>query len=231
MVSQNPRVLSEELEAIEFAGSTHTLTVLRSEANLTVERQLATLADIDDKASRMLRLNVLLVGVVVSALSIVSQLGGDATTAGPVIGQFQNGYVELGVASLVLSTALAAVTYSATEYDVGISADNAKKVLAADLPAKEFETLLLKNYIARVNFNRSTNVRNIPLVTATIVFAVAGVVLLALGTYQVVVRPVPLWLATGAMMGAVVLVSGLVTQTYRAVRDVLVWRRPTAICD
>ena len=137
MVSQNPDELRAELEGIEFEGCRRTLTVLREEANLTVERQLDTLADIDDKANRILRLNVLLVGVVVSALSIASQLDAGSKASGPVIGQFRNTYVELGVASLVVSTALAAITYSATEYDVGVSADNVKKLLAADLSAEE----------------------------------------------------------------------------------------------
>lgn len=225
MVSRNPDELRDELEAIEFEGSASTLRTLRSEADLTVERQLATLADIDEEASRMLRLNVLLVGVVVSALSIASQLEGNSGAGVPRIGQFQNVYVELAVGSLVVSTALAAITYSATEYDVGISTENAMKLLGAGLPPERIEALLVKNYVARVNFNRSTNVRNLPLVTATIVFAVVGVVLFALGTYQATVRPIPWWLAAGAIVviGAVVLASGLPTQTYRAILDLREW--------
>lgn len=227
MVSRNPDELEEELEAIEFQGDVDTLRALRCEANLTVERQLATLTDIDDKASRMLRLNVLLVGVVASGLSIASQLADDSGASVPIVDQFRNAYVELGVASLVVSTALAAITYSATEYDVGISADNAMKLLIADLPDTEVEAMLVKNYVARVNFNRSTNVRNLPLITATIVFAVGGVVLLSLGTYQTTVRPVPWWLSLGGILvvGTVVLASGLVTQANRAIQDLGAWRR------
>lgn len=156
MVSQNPEELREELEGIEFTGNIRTLGTLRSEANLTVDRQLATLADIDDKASRMLRLNVLLVGVVVSSLSISSQLGETPGSGVPLIGQFRNVYVELAVVSLVLSTALAAITYSATEYDVWISAENAMTLLDAELGPETVETLLVKNYVTRVSFNRST---------------------------------------------------------------------------
>ena len=227
MVSSNPDELEAELEAIEFQGDVETLRTLRSEADLTVGRQLATLTDIDDKASRMLRLNVLLVGVVVSGLSIASQLGVDSGHGVPIVDQFQNAYVEIGVASLVVSTALAAVTYSATEYDVGISAENAMKLLVADLPDREVEAMLVKNYVARVNFNRSPNVRNLPLVTATIVFAVGGIVLLSLGTYQATVRPVTWWLSLGGILvvGAVVLASGFVTQADRAIEDVRAWRR------
>lgn len=230
MVSRHPDELGRELEEIEFEGGTPTLRTLRREATVTVERQLVTLADIDDKASRMLRLNVLLVGVVVSALSIASQLEGGSASGMPVIARFRNGYVELGIASLVVSTALAAITYSASEYDVGVSAENAMRLLVADLPPEEVETLLVKNYVARINFNRSANVRNLPLVTATIVFAVVGVVLLTLGTYQATIRPVPWWLSTGAVLvvSVVVVTSGLVRQSYRAVQDVLQWRRPGA---
>lgn len=224
MVSQHPEELRAELEDIDVELGHRTLTILRSEANQTVQRQLDTLADIDDKASRILRLNVLLVGVVVSALSIASQF--DAVTGEPLVEQLRNPYVELGVASLVVSTALAAVTYSATEYDVGVSADNVTKLLLADISTDEIEALLLKNYVARINFNRSVDVRNIPLVTATVVFALIGVVLLALGVYEATVRPIPWWLAFGAclLVGAVVLASGLPAQTVRAIRDVRAWR-------
>lgn len=230
MVSRNQGDLTEELEAITFRGDASTLTVLRSEADETVDRQLDALADIDDKASRMLRLNVLLVGVVVSALSIASRLDVHPESGGPVIGQFRNIYVELAIASFVLSTALAAVTYTATEYDVGISAENAMELLGAELSAETVETLLVKNYVVRINFNRSVNIRNIPLVTATIVFAVTGVILFTLGTYKAIVGPVSWWLLSGAMalIVAMVFVSGLPTQTYRAWRDVREWHRRAA---
>lgn len=147
-------------------------------------------------------------------------------TGDPIIGGFRNGYVELGVAALVLSTALAALTYTATEYDGGVSSNNVKKLLSADVPLYEAETLLVKNYVARINFNRSANVRNIPLITATIDLAVVGVVSFVLGTFQATIRPVPWWLAAGAVcvVSSVVFVSGLPTQTYRAIQDVRTWR-------
>ena len=226
MVSQNPDDLMRELEGIEFEGDAGTLTALRDEANLTVERQLDALADIDDKASRMLRLNALVVGVVVSALSIASELADPSGAGVPVLEQFRNGYVELGLASLVLSTALAAMTYTVTEYDGGVSAENVKRLLRLELPLDEVGVILVKNYAARINFNRSSNLRNIPLITATIVFAVTGVVCFSLGVYQAAIRPVPWWLATGAILvvGAVVYASGLVRQTRRAIQDVREWQ-------
>lgn len=225
MVSRNPEELREELEGIEFEGSAYALTLLRSEADRTVERQLDAFRDVDTKASRMLRLNVLLVGVIVSTLSIASQLGSSSEAGVPVIEQFENVYIEVGVAALVVSTALAAVTYSATEYDVGVSADNVRTLLDADLPTEETRALLVKNSIARINFNRSTNLRNIPLISATVVFAVIAVVLFALGAYQATIRPVPWWLSAGAMLvvAAVAIASGLVKQTHVAVRDVREW--------
>lgn len=225
MVSQNPDELRQALEAIEFEGNSRSLSVLRAEADRTVERQLEALTDIDDKASRMLRLNVLLVGVVVSALSIASQLSGGSRASRPIVEQYQNAYVELGVASLVVSTALAAITFTATEYDVGVSSDNVTTLLGADLSSAEVQALLVKNYVARINFNRSTNVRNIPLITATIVFAVVGVVLFTLGTYEATVRPVPWWLTGGAIVVVCVVVvgSGFIEQTGRAVQDIREW--------
>lgn len=225
MSSRDPEKLQEELKSIDFAGDAKLLAELRSEARETVDAQKSTLNDIDTKASKILRLNVLLIGVIVSALSIAAQ-SGSSTSAAPSVEPFVNLYMKLGVASLVLSTALAAMTYTASELDVGLSSTNLKNLLKADFSPQETQELLVKNYIVRINFNRSTNIRNIPLITSTIVLVVAGIVFLALGIYEVTIGSVPWWLSgsTTVVISGVVITSGVVTQTVRAIRDVAEWR-------
>lgn len=224
MSSRDPDDLREELKSLDFGGDAKLLSELRAEARETVDAQRSTLNDIDTKASKILRLNILLIGVIVSALSIAAQNGGSNSTV-PGVEPFVNVYMKLGIVSLVLSTALAAITYTASELDVGVSSTNLKNLLRADFQLDEAQELLVKNYIVRINFNRSTNIRNIPLITSTIAFIVAGVVFFALGMYEVVIGAVPWWLSGLALslFSGVVLISGLLTQTARAIRDVREW--------
>jgi hypothetical protein len=233
MVSRDPDELREELKSIDFDGNPEFLSELRLEARETVTGQRKTLNDIDSKASKILRLNILLIGVIVSALSIAAKIGGSASVADSSTGSppllldyFLNIYTKLGVGFLIISTALAALTYTASELDVGVSSDNLTNLIKADFSNDERQELLLKNYVVRINFNRSTNIRNIPLISATILFVVAGILLFTLGTYQAIVGAIPWWLSGISILflAAVVWASGLVNQTEKAIRDIGKWR-------
>lgn len=134
-------------------------------------------------------------------------------------------YTKFGIGSLVVSTALAAMTYTASELDAGVDSENLTSLIRAGLPTEEAEELLVKNYIVRINFNRSTNLRNIPLITSTVVFVVFGIVFFSLGTYEAIVGPVPWWLSGPSLLllFGLLWVSGLVKQTRRAIRDLYEW--------
>lgn len=68
--------------------------------------------------------------------------------------------------------------------------------------------------------------RNIPLITATVVSLVAAMVLFVLGAYEAVITPVPWWMLLSAIgvLGLVTWRSGLVRQTLIAKQDVQRWR-------
>lgn len=177
-------------------------------------------------ASKILRLNVALIGILISVLSIAIQVGPESETGLGNVEPFVNLYTEIGIGALVLSTAFAAMTYTASELDVGVSSDNLTNLLKAEFTRDETEELLVKNYIMRINFNRSTNLRNIPLIQLTIVLIVTAIVSFVLGIYQGVSGSVPiwLWLSSIGLLGGVVWVSGLVTQVHRAIVDIQEWR-------
>jgi len=225
MSSRDPSELREALGEIDFDGEPEQLPELREEARETVAAQRETLNDIDTKASRILRLNVALVGILVSVLSIATQLGSGSGSSAAALDQFVNIYTEFGIGALVLSTAFAAMTYTASELDVGVSSENLANLLRADFTAEDTEELLVKNYIMRINFNRSTNVRNIPLIQMTIILLVSAIVAFLLGVYTAIVGAVPTWLVilAVALILGVVIVSGLVTQIWRAVSDLREW--------
>lgn len=223
MSSRDPDELAAELEPMEFPGDVEFLTELRSEARETIRYQSETLADIDSKAIKILRLNLVMIGVLVSALSLVVQENGSVDELDP----FFNPYIVAGLVALVISTAFAAMTYTASELDVGVSAENLINLLQADFTREKREELLVKTYIARINFNRSTNVRNIPLIQCTIVLVFTAVVALALGTFEVVFGRAPPWYSVGGvgmLLLAVLWVSGLPRQFVRAIRDWNEWR-------
>lgn len=224
MASRNPDELEAELEDIDFSGDTDILSELRSEARETVDAQTNTLTDIDTKASRILRLNVVLMGILVSVASIAVQNGSGEEAA--ALDPFINLYTQAGVSALILSTVFAAMTYTASELDVGLSSENLKRLLEADFSGNDVEALLVKNYIVRINFNRSTNIRNIPLIQLTIVLVVTSVVFFALGVHRAVVGPIPGWilLTTGLVLLVMIVVSGLPVQTVRAIRDIRAWK-------
>lgn len=225
MSSRDPADLREELADIDFDGDPDQLSELRDEARETVDAQRETLNDIDTKASRILRLNVALIGILVSVLSIATQIGPDSGSGSTGFEPFVNVYTEVGIGALVLSTAFAAMTYTASELDVGVSSENLADLLRADFESDETEELLVKNYIMRINFNRSTNVRNIPLIQMTIILVVSAIVAFVLGIYRGLVGTVPVWIfvtAVGLVVGVVV-VSGLVAQVRRAVTDLREW--------
>lgn len=223
MSSRDPEELRDELESIDFSGDVEILSELRSEARKTVNSQSDTLNDIDTKASQILRLNIILIGILVSVLSIAAQSGADSDLD---LDPFMNTYMGIGIGALVLSTAFAAMTYTASELDVGVSSENLTNLLRADFPRQDVEELLVKNYVSRINFNRSTNIRNIPLIQLTILFIVVAVVFFVLGVYNAIIGSVSCWILSVAivLLIGVILVSGLPTQLVRAIRDWQEWR-------
>ena len=225
MSSRDPDELREELEDIDFSGYSDQLSVLRAEARKTVDAQRETLDDIDTKASKILRLNVALIGTLVSVVSLAIQFAPDSESGIGRIKPFVNVYTEVGIAALILSTAFAAVTYTASEVEVGVSSENLTNLLRANFSQSESEELLVKNYIMQINFNRSTNVRNIPLFQLTMVFAILAIISLVLGLYRGVIGAVPVWLLAVAvlLLFAVVSVSGIIQQTRRAIHDLREW--------
>lgn len=148
MASSDPKELRRVLESIEYQGDEEILEDLRAEARETVAGQREILNDVDEKASRILRLNVLLLGVAISALSIVVRL--QVPEARSMLESLVNVYTRLGIVGLVLSTALAAWTYTASEMDVGLDHENVRRLLEAEFSSSEYRELLVKNYAIRI---------------------------------------------------------------------------------
>lgn len=170
------------------------LVVSREEARTTIDHQIRTVNDIDAKAIRILRVNVVLVGLVLTGVSLIVR--SDAREVGATI---LNGYLVSGMGFLLLSTALAAVTYTATSIRTGIGPSDLRSVLDGGFSADQVRTGLIESYAHWMEFNHATNVRNAPLVTATIVLLVWALGLVTAGVVVAFHGPVP-WYVHGSVL-------------------------------
>src|SRR6056297_1262199 len=67
-----------------------------SEARMVLDHQISTLSDIDDKAARIFRVNILLVGLLLTTLSFVARRQPATGQFQPKLQHFINLYNEIG---------------------------------------------------------------------------------------------------------------------------------------
>lgn len=167
------------LPAVDMSGGesersdVEALRVAREEGRATLDGQLSTLDDIDSKALSVFRLNVAVVGVLLSVLSVgaASDVAAAAAILNPVVGA--------GVGLFVLSAAAAGLTYTAVGQQVGASP--AGLVDATDLSERAYLERLVERYAEWIRYNQRTNVRKALLVTLSILGTVAGTLGLGVG--------------------------------------------------
>jgi hypothetical protein len=182
-----------------------------SEARATLDTQIETLDDIDTKAIRILRVNVLLIGVVLSALTF------SANSPSAPFERFLNVYLGAGILLLISSSATAGLTYTASDFRAGMSRSNIRTMLEENLVAEELHLVLAKSYATWIRKNQSAEVINSFYSTSTILLLIYAVTYLALGVYHGLVEPVPFPLvgASNVALLGITLASGYPTQIRR----------------
>ncbi|MDZ7730979.1 MAG: hypothetical protein U5K37_08775 [Natrialbaceae archaeon] len=203
---------------------------LREEAHRTVEGQRATLDEMDEKAIKILRVNVIVLGVIVSLLSLTGP-SGPVTDDGSIASAVVSGYTAGGVVSIIASTLFATLTYTMSNVDIGINQENIISIIQADVDVRETELLLCKNYASRINFNRSTMIRQMPLVQLTVLLFYLSVILFGLALYHGLGGTIshPVHIVVGLLVVCIVGAVGLPQQLYRALHDWWLWRRAKII--
>lgn len=131
------------------------LRVTRDEAREALDHQIEALNDLDDKAAQTLRLNVLLLGVV---LTVASVLVSSKTT--PTIGRMANGPVVAGVAVSAVSMVMSIWVYTSRSYRVGTGPSDLHASLSEKPPEEELLTALLYNYATWMERNSRSNKRD-----------------------------------------------------------------------
>ncbi|WP_135366571.1 hypothetical protein [Halosimplex halophilum] len=181
-------------------GNVESLRIAREEAQRTLNSQLSTLDDIDAKALSVFRLNVAVVGVLFSVLSVAG--ASDVTAVGSVL----NPPVGAGVALFVLSAAAAGLTYATAGQRVGADPDG----LSGMCDASEAAALerLVDSYADWIRHNQRTNFRKALLVTLAILGTVAGTLALSVGVVAAFTDL--LYLPAGVAVAAVILLAAVV---------------------
>ncbi|GAA0309897.1 hypothetical protein [Halarchaeum salinum] len=196
-----------------------TVEIAREEAQRTIDSQSQTLNDIDNKAARILRVNLVLLGIILTGISIALNARPSQASAASVLVDFVNGYTIVGIILLLGSTAVAAVTYTASDLRTGMSGKDLRAMLDNDYTDRQNVEGLVESYSHWIEHNFRTNARNAPLGTLTLLLLVYAMTALALGTVQA---------ATGHVGGVLLLISAALnlvltwyTRFHRQVRRVL----------
>lgn len=163
----------------------------REELRTTFAYQVERLREIDTKAIEILKANLVLIGIVVTGGSIVVQTEFD-------LGGFLNPFTLASGFLLLVSTGLAAVTYTASDLRGGLSIGDIDTVVAAERATADgsaaetetpgFDERLLRSYAEWIDYNARVIAVNDLLATVTVllvflafVYVVAGVAAGAVG--------------------------------------------------
>jgi hypothetical protein len=149
------------------ASGEGTLALTREEMRTTFEYQVGRLQEIDSKAIEILKANLLLIGIVVTAGSILVQTEFDATA-------YLNVFTVAGGFLLFVSTALAGVTYTASNLRGGLDADAVERAIAGHGDEESFERRLLRSYGRWIEYNAQVTAVNDILVTATVLLVIVS---------------------------------------------------------
>lgn len=128
-----------------------------------VDVQIETLNGIDDKAEYLTRFVGILLGVVLTGLSLIPKFDGVSLTAGslPMLVS-----VFVGVVALLSTLGFAIITYLSSRFKYGISPSVANYFAEVDVTEEEYTELLLRGYadiiprnqrVVRVNSRRFRN--------------------------------------------------------------------------
>ena len=118
----------------------------KEEARTTLNHQIQAIKDTATFSFDMLRLNIVLLGALLSAVPVAGQLG--ITLTG-----FINIYTIFGISFLFISVLAAAIAHTITSMSVGIDPDGIKTLLDEQYDKNDFDKILSKSYSNWISFN------------------------------------------------------------------------------
>ena len=174
---------SAEVSIPRGEGEQDTFELTREELQRTFEYQVQRLREIDAKAIEILKANLLLFGLVVTGGSIFVQT---AITIEP----FLNGFILVGVGLLLVSTALAGITYTSSNLRGGLDAADIERAIAAQHEHRaEFREQLLRSYAQWIEYNARVTAVNDMFATVTVLLVIVAFVYIGVGLVIGLVAP------------------------------------------
>lgn len=213
---RDDRELTQELASLQYDPTDDSaLEKSIDEGRETLDTQIDNLNDIDTKAIRILRINVLLIGIILSVLTFSSN------TQQVGFAEFLNVYIGVGIGLLIFSTAAAALTYTASDFRAGMSKEDFVTMLDENLTDQELELVLSKSYAKWIHDNQLAEILNSFYSTLTILLLIYAVSYLSLGVYDALIRSVPFLLEGGTNVALLVitLISGFPSQVRRVIGE------------
>lgn len=163
------------------------LDIAREEAHRTIDNQIETLDDIDNKAAKIMRLNLILLGVLLTGISVVASNNPSnefiLSTASVL-----NIYSISGLVCILISTVLAAFTYTATSQRAGMSGRDIANMTSNHYTPIENYRGLVESYSRWMQYNFKVNTRSAPLGTGMLLFLIYGIILFSAGFYHTLVQ-------------------------------------------
>ncbi|WP_276300331.1 hypothetical protein [Halorussus lipolyticus] len=158
----------------------------RTEARETIAEQTAKLSDINEKAVQIFRLNIVVVGILISGISL--SIRSEVVTASAL----SNPFIEFGVGLLFSSIVFASVTYTSTRGEIGVNPDDVTdRILEDRFDYDLVEEGLAEAYATWIQENYRANTKNALLFTLTLLTTVTGICYLLLGAVEVYTAPLP----------------------------------------
>ncbi|WP_049900137.1 hypothetical protein [Halococcus agarilyticus] len=154
-----------------------------------IDTQIDAVDDFDQKAAYVTRFVGVVLGLVLTAVSLVSRFGGgDPATRLPAVVA-----VAGGVVGLVAAVAGAIVTYLSSTVVVGLHPHAARTIADGEYGDDEYNTLLLRAYADAVERNREVLRANARRFRQTLVALLAGITYLAMAAFLFALAPSGVW--------------------------------------
>jgi hypothetical protein len=145
------------------------------EGRYTLNRQIEKIQLEGKKAVGITRLNLLLLGLFASAISVSLR-----TTNVPTA-EFLNVHVGVGTAGLIMSTIVSAMAYTSSKYQIGINPNPLEEVRTNDVGHIEYYHTLCRKYTEWIDRNRDVHRFNSYAITWALIFALSGLLFHLLG--------------------------------------------------
>lgn len=152
------------------------LSTACSEGREVIDHQVEWARQIDDKAIRFIRINILLLGLGLTAFSLSS------SSFEAALDQYLNIYTLSGILALLGSMVTAALTFGLTSVKSGISARYLRHVSEGDISDRQLYEGLALGYAEWIEHNKNIIEINVATFMITVVLVVDSIILLTAGT-------------------------------------------------